>query len=71
MDNEEDYIELHRLLAKCKFNLVKEQIEYCIRKADSDFMIEDKFKTNCYDKKVRQIDEFIVDIPIIIKGDER
>jgi len=23
MDNEEDYIELHRLLAKCKFNLIK------------------------------------------------
>lgn len=27
MDNEEDYIELHRLLAKCKFNLAREQVK--------------------------------------------
>lgn len=25
MDNEEDYIELHRLLAKYQFNMMKEQ----------------------------------------------
>lgn len=27
MDNEEDYIELHKLLAKCKFNLVRERVK--------------------------------------------
>lgn len=28
MDNEEDYIELYKLLAKCKFNIVKEQVKF-------------------------------------------
>lgn len=65
MNNEEDYIELHRLLAKCKWNMAKEQVKLtsAIRK---HIPIIDY-----YEKKTRQIDEFIVDIPIIIKGDER
>lgn len=74
MDNEEDYIELHRLLAKCKFNLVKEQFELCNAKADSNKIvnyINDTSFTDYYEKKIKQIDEFIVDIPIIIKGDEK
>ena len=60
MDNEEDYIELHRLLAKCKWNMIREELEQnCIP------------ITDFYEEKKKQIDEFIVDIPIIIKGDER
>lgn len=27
MDNEEDYIELHKLLAKCKWNMAREQMK--------------------------------------------
>lgn len=63
MDNEEDYIELHRLLAKCKFNLAKERANKT--KAPTEEI------ANCYERKIKRIDEFIVDIPIIIKGDER
>lgn len=65
MDNEEDYIELHRLLAKCKWNMAKEQLKYSPANSEHTPII------NYYEKKTRQIDEFIVDIPIIIKGDER
>lgn len=65
MDNEEDYIELHRLLAKFKFNLAKEQVKPIPPNREHTPII------NYYEKKTRQIDEFIVDMPIIIKGDER
>ncbi len=74
MDNEEDYIELHRLLAKCKFNLEKTQLELCNAKADSNNIvnyINNTPITGYYEKKIKQIDELIADIPIIIKGDER
>lgn len=60
MDNEEDYIELHRLLAKCKWNLAKEQIKSNLEEGREYFA-----------SKANRINEFIVDIPIIIKGDER
>ncbi|MCI9245557.1 MAG: hypothetical protein HFJ30_00145 [Clostridia bacterium] len=65
MDNEEDYIELHRLLAKCKWNIANSQIMYCSTNSEHTSII------NHYEKKARQIDEFIADIPIMIKGDER
>ena len=64
MDNEQDYIELHKLLAKCKFNIAKEQVNL------SPANIEHTSIISYYNKKVNQIDEFIADIPIIIKGDE-
>lgn len=64
MDNEEDYIELHRLLAKCKFNIVKEQVKFNPANIGHTDIV------NYYDKKIKQIDEFVVDIPIIIKGEE-
>lgn len=63
MDNEQDYIELYKLLAKCKFNIAKEQINL------SSTNIEHAPIVSYYDEKIRQINEFIVDIPIIIKGD--
>lgn len=65
MDNEEDYIELHRLLAKCKWNMAKEQVKIMPPHKEPIPII------NYYEKKTKQIDEFIVDIPIIIKGDGR
>lgn len=65
MDNEEDYIELYRLLAKCKWNIVKEQVKLNPNVIGHTDIID------YYNNKARQIDEFIVDIPIIIKGDER
>jgi len=58
MDNEEDYIELHRLLAKCKFNLQKERANI-LNKEIADY----------YEKKIKEIDTFIINIPIIIKGE--
>ena len=64
MDNEQDYIELYKLLAKCKFNIAKEQVNLSPANKEHASII------NYYDEKIRQIDEFIVDIPIIIKGDE-
>ena len=64
MDNEQDYIELYKLLAKCKFNIAKEQVSLISANKEHTPII------NYYDEKIRQIDEFIVDIPIIIKGDE-
>lgn len=65
MDNEEDYIELHRLLAKCKWNIANNQVMLNPANREHTSII------NYYEKKIKQIDEFIVDIPIIIKGDER
>lgn len=62
MNNEEDYIELHRLLAKCKWNMAKEQVKFSLANREHTSIID------YYEKKTRQIDEFIVDIPIIIKG---
>ena len=59
MDNEEDYIELHRLLAKCKFNLAREQVKPRLEEEKQYFA-----------SKTKRINEFIVDIPIIIKGEE-
>ena len=60
MDNEEDYIELHKLLAKCKFNLAREQ-------AKSRLEEEREYLAS----RVENVNSFIADIPIIIKGDER
>ncbi len=67
MDNEQDYIELHRLLAKCKWNLVRDELELCNKGINTKELTMSEY----YEKKIKQIDEFIVDIPIIIKGDER
>lgn len=64
MDNEQDYIELYKLLAKCKFNIAKEQVNLSLANIEHTSII------SYYDEKVKQINEFIVDIPIIIKGDE-
>lgn len=61
MDNEEDYIELHRLLAKCKFNLARER-------ADKTKAPTEEIASN-YERKIKEIDTFIINIPIIIKGD--
>lgn len=58
MDNEEEYAELFKLLAKCKFNIVKQQV-VCSN--------EDIIKY--YDKKVLEINQFLQDVPIIIKGE--
>lgn len=63
MDNEEDYIELYRLLAKCKWNIAKEQVKFSPANREHIPIID------YYEEKTRQIDEFIVDIPITIKGD--
>lgn len=63
MDNEQDYIELYKLLAKCKFNIAREQVQLNSENREHTSII------NYYDEKVRQINEFIVDISIIIKGD--
>ena len=51
MDNEEDYIELYRLLAKCKFNLVKDELELCNKGINTKELTmskyyEEKNKTN-------------------------
>ena len=64
MDNEQDYIELYKLLARCKFNIAKEQTKLNSVSKENASIIE------YFDEKVKQINEFIVDIPIIIKGDE-
>ena len=64
MDNEQDYIELNRLLAKCKFNIAREQARLNYANRENAPIIE------YFDKKAKQINEFMVDIPIIIKGDE-
>lgn len=64
MDNEQDYIELYKLLAKCKFNIARDQAKLNYSSKENASIID-----YC-DKKVKQINEFMVDIPIIIKGDE-
>lgn len=64
MDNEQDYIELHRLLAKCKWNIFAERAKLNWDNREQDCI-------EYLSKKLKQIDEFIVDIPIfLIKGDE-
>ena len=64
MDNEEDYVELHKLLAKCKFNIVREQVKFNHANIGHTDIV------NYYDKKIKQIEELMVDIPIIVKGNE-
>lgn len=54
MDNEEDYIELCKLLAKLKFNLVK-QSTYCFGNKDMVQHLEEE---------ISKIDKFLCDIPI-------
>lgn len=60
MDNEEDYIELHRLLAKCKFNLAREHVKSRLEEEREYFA-----------SRIEKISSFMADIPIMIKGDER
>ena len=48
MDNEQDYIELHKLLAKCKFNIAKEQAKLSSANMEHTPII------SYYDKKAKQ-----------------
>lgn len=59
MDNEEDYMELYKLLAKLKFNLVK-QSTYCFGNKD---MVQH------FEEEISKIDKLLCDIPILIKGE--
>lgn len=59
MDNEEEYAELCKLLAKCKFNIAKQQV-VC---SGQDIV-------QYYDKKILEINQFLCDIPIMIKGED-
>ena len=59
MDNEEDYIELCKLLAKLKFNLVK-QSTHCFDNKDMAQHLEEE---------ISKIDKLLCDIPILIKGE--
>lgn len=59
MDNEEDYIELCKLLAKLKFNLVK-QSTYCFGNKDMVQHLEEE---------ISKINKLLCDIPILIKGE--
>lgn len=59
MDNEEDYVELFKLLAKCKFNIAKKQV-----------ICADESSSLYYDKKISEINQFLQDVPIIIKGED-
>ena len=59
MDNEGDYIELCKLLAKLKFNLVK-QSTHCFCNKDMAQHLEEE---------ITKIDKFLCDIPILIKGE--
>lgn len=59
MDNEEDYMELCKLLAKLKFNLVK-QNTHCFGNKDMAQHLEEE---------ISKIDKFLCDIPILIKGE--
>lgn len=61
MDNEEEYAELCKLLAKCKFNIAKQQA-VCSG--------QDIFQDYDYDKKISEINQFLCDIPIMIKGED-
>lgn len=56
MDNEEDYMELCKLLAKLKFNLVI----YCFDNNEE--------LAQSYREEISKIDKFLCDIPILIKG---
>ena len=52
MDNEEDYMELYKLLAKLKFNLVK-QSTHCFGNKDMVQHLEEE---------ISKIDKFLCDI---------
>lgn len=60
MDNEEDYMELCKLLAKLKCNLVKQDI-YCFGNNEE--------LAQSYKEEISKIDKFLCDIPILIKGE--
>ncbi len=64
MDNEEDYIELHKLLAKCKFNIARENLKLNPANEGHSSIIR------YYEDEIKKINEFIVDIPII-KGEDK
>ncbi len=64
MNNEEDYIELYKLLAKCKFYLSRERSKLNINNINHSGLI------HYYEKKLKQIDEFMEDVPIIIEGEQ-
>lgn len=59
MDNEEDYMELYKLLAKIKFNLAK-QSTHCFG---------DKDMVQHLEEEISKIDKLLCDIPILIKGE--
>ena len=59
MDNEEDYIELCKLLAKLKFNLVKQ----------STYYFGNKDMVQHLEEEISKIDKLLCDIPILIKGE--
>lgn len=63
MDNEHDYVELNRLLAKCKYTLCKELSGLKSGNMHDSPIIDD------YERSLKIINELIVKIPIIIKGD--
>lgn len=65
MDNEEDYIELHRLLAKCKWNMVNEDVNL------NPSIEEHRLTIEYHGRQMLKINDFIADIPIIMKGDEK
>lgn len=64
MDNEQDYIELNRILAKCKYVLCKE-----LAGLKSSNMYDSPIIAD-YERSLEIINELMVKIPIIIKGDE-
>ena len=64
MDNEQDYIELYRLLAKCKFSLHRELAKLNPNVIGYSEIIEYN------EMKLKQVNDLMVDVPIIIKGDE-
>ena len=64
MDNEQDYIELHKILAKCKYNLNKQLVELNSIKMENAHLIE------YFENQLKKLNDFMNNIPIIIKGDE-
>lgn len=64
MDNEQDYVELHRLLAKCRYNLNKQLAELNSTKMENAHLIE-----YC-ENQLGKLNDFMNNIPIIIKRDE-
>lgn len=62
MDNEEDYMELYKLLAKLKFNLVK-QSTLCFGNKNMKNMVQH------LEEEISKIDKLLCDIPILIKGE--